>query len=165
MASLWSNEEISSRPVRLAVIGSWLAFAIPIAQTFPIVHSKWLLHLFYVPITLLGFIAGIAAAVGSRRWRAVSGVAAIAFVTHWLVWLVVDIASRTDTEGWAGAIAYPFTFRWYILGFFAKRLDPWFFPLFYTEVAMPSVQIGLLVYLWRRLTTACSGDAPQAVRA
>ena len=153
------------RMARLTVLGSWVIFAFLLVQSFPIQHSRIIMHLLWVPITLLGLIAGIWAAFSWKRWKALALAAAGAFVVHWVFRIIGSVAMWLDLDPFFKALAQPFILRWAALERYAKDLNPWFVSFAFNEVVMPLLQAVLVVYLLRLLTAGSRGDAPQAARA
>jgi hypothetical protein len=153
------------RMARLSVLSSWVIFAVLLVQSFPIQHSRVISHLLWVPITLLGLVAGIWAVFSWRRWKVLALAAAGAFVVHWIFRIAGSVATWLDLDPFLKALAQPFIIRWAALEHYAKDLNPWFVSFAFNEVVMPLLQAVLVVYLLRLLTAGSRGDAPQAARA
>jgi len=153
------------RIARLSVIGSWVIFAILLTQSFPIHHSRIVMHLLWVPITVLGLVAAVWSAFSWRRWKALALAAASAFVLHWVFRIAGSVAMWLDLDPFFKALAQPFVLRWVALERYAKDLNPWFVSFAFNEVVMPLLQAALVVYLVRLLTAGSRSDAPQAARA
>jgi hypothetical protein len=153
------------RMARFAILGSWVIFAILLVQSFPIQHSRIVMHLLWVPITLLGLLAGVWAAFSWSRWKGLALAAASAFVLHWVFRIVESVAMWLDLDPFLKALAQPFIIRWAALERYARELNPWFVSFAFNEVVMPLLQMVLVVYLLRLLTAGSRSDAPQAARA
>src|SRR5258706_705262 len=125
------NEHISrgtdwERVARLSILSSWVIFAVPLIQSFPIEHSRVISHLLWVPITLLGLVAGIWAAFSWRRWKILALVAAGAFVVHWIFRIAGSVAMWLDLDPFLKALAQPFIILLAALEHYAQDLNPSF---------------------------------------
>ena len=159
------KSKASNRALRMLVIGTWVAFALGLVQSFPVQHSKWVLHLLNIPITLVGLAAAVFALMVHRRWRQLALVAAGLFMLLWFVSIIDSIVSFAENIELSRAIAQPFLIRWGMLVHFADGPILYFLAQLFYEVLMPLAQLAVLVGLRRSRTYRFSSDQQQVAES
>lgn len=148
-------------PVRLLVLASWAVYSIQIALSFPIQHSYVLLHSLAVPICLVGILGGILAVLRRSIWTWFALLAAIAFLTRYIVFILA-LALWRDAS-FVEAIFQVYANNWAIFTHFAMTFGAVPAASFaFAEFLMPILQASLVVYLMRPLTIRSRADALSA---